>query len=49
MDALQAVRIYTVHDLPPKSSVLYSIDAFFDHSYALVYIYEREEIDCVYN
>ncbi|KIW21874.1 hypothetical protein, variant 1 [Cladophialophora immunda] len=45
----QAIRVYGNGNLPPGSSIISSIAAFFDCSHALFYICERHEMDDIYD
>ncbi|KIW99011.1 uncharacterized protein Z519_00674 [Cladophialophora bantiana CBS 173.52] len=44
-----AARVYTVNDLPPENLILYGIRAYFNYTYTLLYIYEKQEIDDILN
>ncbi|OAP61896.1 hypothetical protein AYL99_04099 [Fonsecaea erecta] len=42
-------RVYTVNDLPPENLVLEGIRAYFNCTYTLLYIYEKQEMDDILN
>ncbi|OQV10927.1 hypothetical protein CLAIMM_14847 [Cladophialophora immunda] len=44
-----AARVYSVNDLPPEHLVLYGIRAYFNCTYTLLYIYEKQEMDDILN
>ena len=45
----QTVRLYTVKDLPSEREILFGVRAYFNCSYTLFHIYEKDEMDNILN